>query len=240
MPQPSPDADTLFEDLLQDLPPETAQMAREFKAFTRSRKIKTPLQLLRVVLLYCGLDKSLREVGGHVTLLVERITDTSVAERLAACRPWVRALLAQMLPRPDLAMLSAPRRFLVIDASGIQAPGVRGSQYRVRLCMEVVTLTFTYMSITDKRTGESLKHFPLGPSDVAVADRGYCHPEAMVQSVQREADVLVRLNPHNVPLAQRDGTPLDLVVALRQQAPATICTLPVRVGQASQPDGIAA
>jgi hypothetical protein len=240
MPQPSPDADTLFEDLLQDLPPETAQMAREFKAFTRSRKIKTPLQLLRVVLLYCGLDKSLREVAGHVTLLVERITDTSVAERLAACRPWVRALLAQMLPRPDLAMLSAPRRFLVIDASGIQAPGARGTQYRLHLCMEMVTLTFTYIAITDKRTGESLKHFPLGPGDVAVADRGYCHPEAIVHTRQRGADVLLRLNPHNVPMAQRDGTPLDLVAALRPQAPATICTLPVQVGQPSQPEGSAA
>lgn len=128
MPQPSPDIDILFDDLLQDLPPETAQMAREFKAFTRSRKITTPVQLLRVVLLYCGLDKSLREVAGHFTLLVERITDTSVAERLAACRPWVRALLTHMLPRPGLATLSAPHRFLVIDASGIQAPGARGTQ----------------------------------------------------------------------------------------------------------------
>ena len=131
MPQPSPDVDILFEELLQDLPPETAQMAREFKAFTRSRKSKTPVQLLWVVLLYCGLDTSLREVAGHVTLLGERITDTSVAERLAACRPGVQALLAHMLPRPGLAALSAPHRFLVIDASGIHAPGARGTQYRL-------------------------------------------------------------------------------------------------------------
>jgi Transposase DDE domain len=234
--QPPQDVDTLFEELLQDLPLETGQMAREFKAFTRARKVKTPRQLLRLVLLYCGLDKSRREVAGHFTLWVERITDTSVAERLAACRPWVRALLAQMLPRPDLAVLSAPRRFLVIDASGIQAPGARGTQYRLHLCMEMVTLTFTSITITATRTGESLKHFPLGPGDVAVADRGYCHPEAIVQTVQRGADVLLRLNPHHVPLTQHDGTPLDLVAALRPQAPATICTLPVLIGQASQSD----
>jgi hypothetical protein len=85
-------------------------MAREFKAFTRARKIKTPVQLLRVVLLYCGLDKSLREVAGHRTLLMERITDSSVAERLADCRPWVRAVLTTMLPRPGLATLPALHR----------------------------------------------------------------------------------------------------------------------------------
>ena len=80
-----------------------------------------------MVLLYCGLNTSLREVAGPVTLLVERITATAVAERWAACRSWVQALLAHMLPRPSLAALSGPHRFLVIDASGIQAPGARST-----------------------------------------------------------------------------------------------------------------
>src|ERR1700758_2721875 len=57
---PLTDPDTLFEELLQDLPSETVQMARECKAFVRAKKVKTPAQLLRVVFLYCGLDKPLR------------------------------------------------------------------------------------------------------------------------------------------------------------------------------------
>ncbi len=36
MQMPPPDPDTLFEDLLQDLPAETTAMAREFKAFVRA------------------------------------------------------------------------------------------------------------------------------------------------------------------------------------------------------------
>jgi Transposase DDE domain len=230
MPQPPQDVDTLFEDLLQDLPPETVAMAREFKAFTRARKIQTPVQLLRLVLLYGGLDKSLREVAGTYTLLGEAITDSAVAERLAACRPWVRALLAQMVHCPTTR--PAQWRFLVIDGRGIQAPGARGTHYRLHLCLEVVTLTFVSITITDKRTGESLRHFPLGPGDVALADRGYCHPEAIRHTVQQGAAVLLRLNPHNVPLVQRDGTPVDWVTALRRQAPATVCTLPVQLGTA--------
>jgi hypothetical protein len=47
MPQPPQDVDTVFEDLLQDLPAETVQLAREFKAFTRARKVKTPVVLHR-------------------------------------------------------------------------------------------------------------------------------------------------------------------------------------------------
>src|SRR6266699_1066664 len=117
MQMPPPDPDPLFEELLQDLPPETIQMAREFKAFARARKVKTPEQLLRVVLLYCGLDKSLRDVAGTFTALYESITDQSVAERLRACGPWVQAVLRRMLPLSQGATLPAGRRFVVIDAS---------------------------------------------------------------------------------------------------------------------------
>jgi len=104
---PLTDPDTLFEELLQDLPPATAQMAREFKAFVRAKKVKTPAHLLRVIFLYCGLDKPLREVAGTFTALYESITDQSVAERLRACGPWVQALLRRMLPLSPVDTLPA-------------------------------------------------------------------------------------------------------------------------------------
>ena len=66
---PLTDADTLFAELLQDLPPETAQRARDFQAFVRAKNVKTPTQLVRMVLFYCGLDKTLREVAGTWTAL---------------------------------------------------------------------------------------------------------------------------------------------------------------------------
>ena len=49
MPLPRKDPGTLFEELLQDLPQETVQMAREFNACVRAKQVKTPAQLLRVV-----------------------------------------------------------------------------------------------------------------------------------------------------------------------------------------------
>ena len=230
---PSPDPETLFEDLLQDLPPETVERAREFKAFTRARKIKTPQQLLRVVLLYCGLDQSLREVAGTMTLLVQRITDTSVAERLAACRPWVKALLPTMLGQRELGNLPPDRRFLVIDGSTVQSPGAKGIDYRLHLGMDLVTWAFTDVRISDAKTGESLRHFALGAGDVAIADRGYCQPQAVVETLATGAEVVLRLNPHNMPLSQADGTPVELVAALQQQAPTTVHTLTAWVGPAS-------
>jgi hypothetical protein len=224
---PPPDPDTLFEELLQDLPPETAQLAREFKTFTRARKIKTPHQLLRAVLLYCGLDQSLRDVAGTFTLLGAPLTDTAIAQRLAACRPWVKALLTRMLKRPGLSSLPDSRRFLVIDGSTVQGPGATGTHYRLHLSLDLVTLELVHLLITDKHTGESLKHFPWKSGEVAIVDRGYSHPDAIVQTIQAGADLILRLNPYSVPLFQGDGTLLDLVSALKRQPQDTIRTLPV-------------
>ena len=66
---PLTEPDTLCEELLQDLPAESVQMARAFKAFVRAQKVKPPAPLLRMVCFYCGLDQPLREVAGTFTAL---------------------------------------------------------------------------------------------------------------------------------------------------------------------------
>lgn len=231
---PPPDPDTLFEDLWQDLPSETMAMAYAFKAFTRARKIKTPQQLLRAVLWYSGLDQSLREVASTMTLLVQRLTDSAIAARLAACRPWVKALLSKMVPATAHVSLPPGRRFLVIDGSTVQAPGATGIHYRLHLGLDLVTLAFTHVRISDATTGESLRHCALGPQDIAGADRGDGHPTAVAETVHAGAQLVVRLNPYNMPLFQSDDTPLDIVPLLQQQAPCTVHSVPVRVGPPTQ------
>jgi hypothetical protein len=229
---PLTDADTLFEELLQDLPAQTVSMAREFKAFVRAKKVKTPAQLLRLVLLYCGLDKSLREVAGTFTALYESITDQSVAERLRACGPWVKALLSQMLAPSSETILPTGLRFVVIDASTVQAPGAKGTDHRLHIAMDLVSLEFIEVLVSDVHTGETLKHFPLGPGDVAVTDRGYAQAQGMHEAVQRGAALLVRLNPFSVVLSDAQGQPLSLVEALKRQKTETIRTLEVMIASA--------
>src|SRR5215510_8775346 len=208
---PLTDPDTLFEELLQDLPPEMAHMAREFKAFVRAKKVKTPEQLLRVVFLYCGLDKSLREV----------------AEPLRACGPWVQAMLRRMLSLSPVDTLPTGLRFVVIDASSIQAPGATGTDYRLHLAMDLVSLQFLEVLVSDVHTGETLKHFTLAPGDVAVADRGYAHCPGMSAAVQQGAELIVRLNPCSVVLCDAAGAPLELCAALKRQHTDTLRTLAV-------------
>src|SRR5215468_5805354 len=224
---PLTDADTLFEDLLQDLPLTTMQMARDFKALVRTKKVKTPEHLLRLVFLYCGLDQSLREVAGTFTMLYESITDQAVAERLRACGPWVQALLRRMFPMAAIETLPPERRFVVIDASSIQAPGAPGTAHRLPIAMDLRTLQFVEVLVSDVHTGETLKHFTLAPGDVAVVDRGYAHCQGMRAAVEQGADLIVRLNPFSVVLGDAAGAPLELCATLKRQRMETLRTLAV-------------
>jgi hypothetical protein len=224
---PLTDPDTLFEELLQDLPPEAMQMAREFKAFVRAKKVKTPTQLLRVVFLYCGLDKPLREVAGIFTALHESITDQAVAERLRACGPWVKAMLRQMLPLSAVDALPQGLRLVVIDASSIQAPGAKGTDHRLHIAMDLVSLQFLEVLVSDVHTGETLKHFPLAPGDVVLADRGYAQCQGMRVAIEQGAELIVRLNPFSVVLSDAAGAPLALSAALKRQKTETLRTLVV-------------
>jgi hypothetical protein len=224
---PLTDPDTLFEELLQDLPAESVQMARAFKALVRAKKVKTPAQLLRMVFLYGGWDKPLREVAGTFTALYDSITDQSVAERLRACGPWVQAMLRQMVPLAAVEPLPSGRRFVVIDASSMQAPGATGTDHRLHLAMDLVSLQFLEVLVSDVHTGETLKHFTFAPGDVAVADRGYAQCQGMHAALAQGADLLVRLNPFRVVLRDTAGTPVELGVTLKRQRMETLRTLAV-------------
>lgn len=77
MKQPS-ELDIRFENFVQVLPADYHEQAYEFKAFARSRKIRTPFQLLQVVMLYCGLDLSVRGCAGQVSQYQGYLSDTAL------------------------------------------------------------------------------------------------------------------------------------------------------------------
>jgi hypothetical protein len=118
-------------------------------------------------------------------------------------------------------------RFVVIDASSMQAPGAKGTDHRLHSTMDLMTLQFLEGLVSDGHTGETLKHFPLGPGDVAVADRGYAHAQGMRAAVQQGAELIVRLNPFRVVRCDPTEQPLSLGAALKRQPMETLRTLEV-------------
>ena len=159
-------------------------------------------------------------------MLYESITAQSVAERIRACGPWVQALLRRMCPMAAIETLPPERRFVVIDASSMQAPG---TDHRLPIAMDLRTLPFVEVLVSDVHTGETLKHCTLRAGDVALADRGYAHAQGLGEAVKQGAEIIVRLNPLSVVLCEAKGQPMILGKALKRQPLETLRTLPVLI-----------
>jgi hypothetical protein len=214
---PHPDPDTTFAELLQDLPPELEAMAREFKAFTRARKIKSPVQLLRAVLMYAGLDFTEREVAADLLLSdpgLSSLSDQSVRERLQACQPWIKALLPKLIAKAPLPELPSGLRLLVIDASDVTAPGEKTASWRLHIVIDLVSLQLVAVKITDHKTGETLRNYEFAQGDVVMTDRGYCQRQGVVHALSQGAEIIIRYNAHTFPFDDAAGKRLNLAAVL--------------------------
>ena len=228
---PPQQPDKAFEALLQKRPSDLEATAREFKAFARPRKIHSAQELMRLVLLFSGLDQSWREVAGTMTLLDTPVSDEAVRQRLKACQPWVKALLARLLPQPVRDDLPSELRVQVVDGSTVQGPGAQGIGYRVHVALDLVSLELSYVAVTDRKTGEKLGHYRLGEGDGALADRGYCHRQGIHEMLERNAHVVVRYNAHNLPWYDEAGEAVDMVAPLKRAEGRGQCCLARRLNR---------
>jgi hypothetical protein len=220
--------DTTFESFLQELPENYRELALEFKAFCRSRKIKTPEQLMQVVMGYCGIDEVLRETAGNFTLFEERISDTAIHNRLKACVPWVKALLSQMMGEAAKPLIEGHLRFLIVDGSTVQGPGATGTENRLHIAIDMVKLHLVHVKVTDEHEGEHLGHYPLQNGDVVVLDRGYNQAQMWIDQADQGVSWVVRYNPHSLNLYDAESQKIDVEAVLRKTTATELC-LPVQV-----------
>lgn len=203
--------DNTFEEILQDLPSELTDLAKECGAFCRQRQIKNVPQLLQVVLLYCGLDFSLRETAGILTLSGTTISDQAIKERLDGCRVWLSLVLRKMLPGlPPEMEARIGRRWLLIDGSTVQVPGAKGTSYRIHLSWDWITQEIVEIQITDAKTGESLKLYQIEAGDIVTADRGYCRFADCQYVLNQAGEIVIRYAPHQLILVDEEGGKINL------------------------------
>ena len=193
-----------LDDLIKNLPSDYQQTAIDTKAFLRARKIMSPMELMHLVLMYCGIDQVLREVAGNFTLISESITDTAIQKRLEACEPWLKMILEQMW-FTGISKLPGNLRLILIDGSSLSVPGADGTSYRLHIAIDLVRLSIVHIEVTNKHVGESLKHFQLQEGDIVVVDRGYNHPQEIINISDQGVLITLRLNPNSMRLYSVGG-----------------------------------
>lgn len=231
---------TPYARLRQELPADSAQLARECHAFTRARVLESAEDLLYLVLLYRIADLSLREVAGLCTGRGTPLTDEAVRQRLRGCPHWVEGLVGKLLPTHALpAGAAGPWQVVLCDGSQLSGPGAKGTDYRWHVAYDPVAQQIRELHVTDVQTGESLTRFALGPGMVVLGDRNFAKAPALVATRNQGAHVVVRMTPQYLPLWTRQGHPFDLVAALRAAGPHPQLSFALQVRDAQSGEGVA-
>ncbi len=182
-----------FDYLLDRLPAGWEEMAVEHHAFTRARQIKSPKELLRAVFSYAVADYSLREVAALLTQEQKWISDQGVHARLSNCGAWLETLLAQLLcDKATQVSVHTGRSLKIVDATTLNCPAARGTDYRFHLCYEPIKQASCGVKLTDVKGAERFTHFEYEPLDIVLGDRIYGKAKHLIKVIAQGADVLVR------------------------------------------------
>lgn len=197
------------------------QMARRSGAIERLRGFSSSEVLLRMILLHVGKGYSLRETVVRAKLANwADVSDVALLKRLRSSEEWLRSLCSELLkentgPLPTVASQTPIR---AVDGTIVREPGKTGSQWRILYSLRLPSLVCDFFEVTStigEGNGESLRRLPVVPHELVLADAGYCSVAGIEYVHQRQADVLVRVNPQSFVAFSPRGTRVALLSQLQ-------------------------
>ena len=192
------------------------QLAYQRGAFTRKRKISSASDLLRLMLLWAVGDHSL---GATAALAaagdLADISDVALLKRFAKSREWVLTLLSEMVA-DGCRHEGVEGRLRLLDATIVATAGKqRQKDHRIHVGYDASAGRIDHIELTSMKAGEDFTRFDFGPADVVIADRGYGRERGIRQVADAGARFIVRISWQNLPMQHEDGTPFEVMAALR-------------------------
>lgn len=205
------------------LPKGWEEQARKTGAWRRSgRKLENPDALLRILMIHLAAGYSLKETASRAKQAgLGQMSAVAIFKRLQASEEWLRwlaagerALLVRKTPK-------LKRRLRAVDATTVCEPGSTGADWRLHYAINLTNLQCDFFELTDVHGGETWRRVPVEAGDVLLGDRIYSNPAGVAHVLHAGGDVLVRLNPHSLPLYDSEGARVNVLP--------TVCRL--KVGQ---------
>jgi hypothetical protein len=209
-----------WEVLMSFFPADWRKRAETSGALKGLRQDKSAEEYLRVLLMHLGCGFSLREtvVRAQQAGLAE-LSDVALLKRLRKSKVWLQQLCCALFAeRSGSPVVAESRPWRLLDGSLVSEPGKTGSQWRIHYSLRWPSLECDYFKLTPvpgSGHGESLYQFPFAAGDRVLADRGYCHAEALGEVARQEAFFTVRLNPQGIRLQTPGGNVYPLSAHLQ-------------------------
>lgn len=183
-----------WERVLERLPVGWEERAREHGALVRRRKVRSPGDLLRLVLGAAVQGCGWRMVAGWATLqAIAEVSDVAVGKRLRQARRWLSAEVGLQLSLRRAQWAGRSVRVRLVDATTISEPGSRGTNWRAHAVVDLETGALCGLELTNKHGAESLVRHPIEPGEIAVADRVHARRTDFGQLLQHGTDLVVRM-----------------------------------------------
>ena len=206
------------------LPEGWKEKARELGAFRRARYMKSPEQLLRVLLMHAtGGSLNQSAAQAKASGVVETLSAPSLLERMQKSTEWLRWIASKLCDpfrvRPVLPQGLRPR---AVDSTTIESPGNTTTEWRLHYALDLLTLSCDWHELTDAKGAESLARTPVRPGDVLLGDRNYLLADPVRGVIAAGAHVLVRMRWTHPAMVDAKGRPvkaLSLAKSVRIRRP---------------------
>ena len=193
-----------FKQLTRLLPEDWEAKAKELGALQRAREIKTPEELLRLILLYLTEGKSFRGTSALMRLSGEaEISDVAVLKRMRNSAAWLQWLCENIYRQAGLIAAKPKwlknKNALLVDGTEDVKCGVRRQCYMLHYSMDLFSLAARELLVTDRKTGEKMSNFKqFGKNDIIVADRAYGNMPALSYLQSLGAGYVLRIQSRGV------------------------------------------
>ena len=161
-----------YQALLARLPPnlDLAELARETKAFLRPRGVRSPQDLLRLILAWAVGGFSLQRVAAWAGEQgIADLTDEALVQRLHRSAEFVQAV-ANAILKSNAQRPGWPGRVLrIADSSSLSKQASRGTDWRLHAVYDLARGGFTHLELTDGHGGEALDRGARSPAKSASA-----------------------------------------------------------------------
>jgi len=206
MTESSENLDVISEDgwseLLAWLPDGIEDKMRETGAFTRSRKIKRPADLLRIVLAYPVLNKSLPGLSRWASEKgLADLSFISIWERMQVMVVFLRWLVGEMLSQV-VSPVESGLTLVPIDATTFSVPGSNKRDWLLHMMwMQGQPVDIRLTKARGEKTGESLKYLEHVPDNaVIMGDRVYGTPTGFAHVMRKNIRFIVRFTWNHLSL----------------------------------------
>jgi len=205
------------------LPDDWQEQAKKLGAFLRSRKVKDPEALLRLILIHVAGDCSLRMTALRAEEAgVCAVSDVAVHLRLRGAAAWLGWMVSALAQRRVAALPEGMEqgrwRLCVADSTSLHEPGAVGTAWRVHYLLDFPSLGCIEQHVTDAKTGESLEMFDFSPGQLALVDRGFGYRGNIAHVTGQGAEIVARMSRTALPLHEAGGERFDLLAHLRTLA----------------------